>query len=312
MAHNVDTMMYVREVPWHGLGTKVMEAPNSEMALQLAELNWKVEQCPIATDDGEQVAGYLCNRRSDTHDILGVVSDRYQVVQNSEAFAFTDRLVGGDVKYETAGSLSGGRRVWLLARLPQKKVVGDDVVPYLCFVNSHDGTSAIRVCMTPIRVVCNNTLNVALNSAKRQWSTCHKGDLGSKMYDAAKTLEMAESYMSAMIQFGDMLANTRIAHDKLDKYINALFPIHDDDSERKKANVQRSRTEFMTCYYAPDIKKFEGTAWGLVNAASDMATHTSPARATKKFRENNWGRLMDGHVLIDSTVSLIKADCTVK
>ena len=308
MSHKVETMMYVRDVPWHGIGIKVMEAPNSAEALRLAGLDWNVEQCPVITDDGMQIPGYLCNRRDDTHGVLGIVSDKYQVVQNYEAFKFTDQLIGGDVKYETAGSLLCGRRVWLLAKLPTKKVVGDEVVPYLCFVNDHDGTSAIRVCMTPIRVVCNNTLNIALGTAKRKWSTCHKGDLNAKMADARDSLEMADTYMYEVNKFGNMLANTRINEATLDKYINSLFPIEETDTERKKANAKRSRAEFMTCYYAPDIKKFEGTAWGIVNAASDMATHTMPVRETTKFRENNWSRLIDGHILIDSVVSLIKKD----
>ena len=115
MAANVETMMYVREKPWHGLGTMVMEAPTSADALRLAGLDWTVDQTPVYTDAGIEITGYKANRRNSDNAILGIVSDRYKIVQNTEAFEFTDALIGetenGVVKYETAGSLCGGKRV---------------------------------------------------------------------------------------------------------------------------------------------------------------------------------------------------------
>ena len=173
MAANVETMFYVREKPWHGLGTCVEEAPTSADALRLAGLDWEVKQRNIQVCGGAKIENFKANVRSSDGAVLGVVSDRYQIVQNAEAFSFTDELIGGDVRYETAGSLQNGKKIWLLARMPAQKIVGDDVEPYLCFSNTHDGSGSIRVCMTPIRVVCNNTLNLALNSAVRSWSTKH-------------------------------------------------------------------------------------------------------------------------------------------
>ena len=170
MAANVETMMYVRERPWHGLGTEVSEAPNSQDALRLAELDWTVRQESIYNAGGSVIKGFKANVRDSDGSVLGVVGDRYQIVQNSDAFRFTDDLIGGDVHYETAGSLRGGKQVWLLARMPERKIAGDEVEPYLCFTNAHDGSTGVRVCMTPIRVVCSNTLNVALATAKRTWS----------------------------------------------------------------------------------------------------------------------------------------------
>ena len=120
MSANVETMFYTREKPWHGLGTKVMEAPTSEDALILAGLNWNVVQQPICTNFGEMIPGYKANIRDSDGKVLGVVGERYQVLQNREAFAFTDELLGEGVKYETAGALKEGRQVWLLARLPRE------------------------------------------------------------------------------------------------------------------------------------------------------------------------------------------------
>ena len=154
----VETMFSVRETPWHELGTIVNDAPTSEDALRISGLDWKVVQDDVFTDSGELISGYKANIRDTDRKILGVVSDRYKVVQNTDAFSFTDELLGQGVRYETAGSLQDGRRVWLLARMPKEYIGGsDEICPYLVFSNSHDGTGAVKVAITPVRVVCNNS-----------------------------------------------------------------------------------------------------------------------------------------------------------
>ena len=120
MSANVETMMYVkkteRDVPWHGLGTPVQEAPNSAEALRLAGLDWEVVSRDIQLCGGKKIPGYHANVRSSDNSVLGVVGERYKIVQNNDAFAFTDGIIGEGARYETAGSLSGGRRVWMLAK----------------------------------------------------------------------------------------------------------------------------------------------------------------------------------------------------
>lgn len=283
MSANVETMMYVREVPWHGLGTMVAEAPTSKEALRLAGLDWKVEGRPIFDADGQ---------------VLGVVSNKYRVVQNEEAFAFTDHLIGGEVRYETAGSLRGGRQVWLLARMPAAKVAGDEVEPYLCFTNSHDCSSSVKVCMTPIRVLCNNTLNLALNSARRTWSMVHTGNISRKIMEAQQTLELADRYMVELDAQAQRYANTTVRESWLNEMLAEWFPIQEDDGEQRQKNVQRMRDEFMVAYMMPGIKQFRGTAWGVINAASDML-HNEPRWKTETYDANNWSRIMVGHPLLD-------------
>ncbi len=145
MAADVETMFSTREKPWHGLGTIVAEALNSGEALEAAGLNWKVVQKKIYTGDRKLIPGYRANVRDTDHRLLGVVSDRYRVVQNEDAFAFTDALLGEGVRYETAGSLQSGRRVWMLAKLPNEYIIlGEQISPYLVFSNTHDGSGASR------------------------------------------------------------------------------------------------------------------------------------------------------------------------
>ena len=305
MAANVETMMYVREKPWHGLGTEVSEAPTSADALRLAGLDWEVQQKNIQVCGGSRIENYKANVRSTDGSVLGVVSDSYKIVQNAEAFSFTDELIGGDVRYETAGSLRGGKKIWLLAKMPERKIAGDAVEPYLCFSNTHDGTGAIRVCMTPIRVVCNNTLNLALNTAKRQWSARHMGNIEQKMQEARMCLQLADAYMDGLGDYANKLANKTINDEELDKILNEMFPVEENDSERKKTMAKKAKDEFMVCYWRPDIAQFLNTAWGVVNAMSDMVSHSEPLRNTANYRENNWGRIMDGHKMLDKLSSLV-------
>ena len=130
MPAEVESMMYVREKPWHGLGTEVTEAPTSADALRFAGLDWNVRQEPVFNSRGGIVKGYKANVRDSDGSVLGIVSERYKVVQNEEAFKFTDELIGGEVRYETAGSLREGKQIWLLAKLPERRVAGDAVDPY--------------------------------------------------------------------------------------------------------------------------------------------------------------------------------------
>ena len=303
MAHEVETMMYVtgaeRFVPWHGLGTSVEEAVNSADALQLAGLDWEVDSRPIYTDNGIAIPGYIANTRSSDNKVLGVVSDKYKIVQNKEAFAFTDNLLDGDAKYVTAGSFRGGKNVWMLAELPKTKILGDDFGNYLCFTNTHDGTGAVRVFCTPTRIVCANTLNLALSTTKRSWSCRHMGNMESKMHEASRTLELANKYMEELAIKADQLANTTITDDRLMQILAEMFPINDDQSHRQVVNMEKAKTEYMIAYYMPDIKQFRNTAWGALNAMSDLVCHSSPKRNTSTYQENNFERIVIGHPLLD-------------
>ena len=199
MSANIESMFSVRQKPWHGLGTVIADAPDSKTAIHLAGLNWEVYQQDLVTENGFAVSGYKANIRDSDNSVLGIVTDRYKVVQNAESFAFTDALLGKGVRYETAGSLQEGRKTWLLARLPQEYIIsGEQVTPYLVFFNSHDGSGSIRCAITPIRVVCQNTLNLALATAKRSWSAVHTQNVNNKMQEATQTLFFAEKYMAEL------------------------------------------------------------------------------------------------------------------
>ena len=276
--------------------------------MKVAGLDWKVVQKPIFTEEGQLVGGFKANIRDRDNQILGVVTDRYKVVQNEEAFAFTDQLLGEGITYETAGSLQGGRRTWILAKLPQRYIIsGDEITPYLVFMNSHDGTGAIKAAMTPIRVVCQNTLNLALSNAKRSWSANHVGNINGKLDDARYTLLYADKYMAELGRSIDRLNQIRLSDQKVYEYINALFPLADNATEQQKKNLLRMKEDVKARYFeAPDLKHIGKNGYRFVNAVSDFATHSKPLRERSTYRENLFSRTIEGNPMIDRAYSLLQ------
>ena len=309
MSANVESMFYVRETPWHGLGTRVMEAPDSRDALIAAGLDWNVVQEPIYTAENALINGYKANVRDSDRRVLGVVTDRYKVVQNQEAFAFTDELLGQGVRYETAGSLQDGRKVWLLAHMPHEYIIsGERISPYLLFSNTHDGSGAIKVALTPIRVVCNNTLNLALRTAQRSWSMIHTGDIKSKMKEAKDTLFKAERYMDELGKEFEKLRMKKLSDQEVMDYIEILLPIEEGSTSQQIRNIKRLQEDMKVRYFdAPDLQDVGKNAYRFINAVSDFATHAKPLRQTAKYRETLFAKTVEGNPLIDKAYQIMNA-----
>ena len=307
MPSYLESMFYVRVAPWHGLGTCVESALGSEEALEKSGLDWTVIQSPIMTAAHESIPGYKANIRETDNRILGVVTDRYKVIQNHEAFTFVDGLLGEGVRFETAGSLHNGRKVWMLAKLPEAyNHNGETIEPYLVFSNSHDGFSSIRVAMTPIRVVCQNTLNLALNNAKRIWATAHTGDLTRKMNEAHSTLQLARGYMDKLGDEFARLSQVRLPDAKVMEYIDMLLPMDDSPTEIHKRNITRVREDLKVRYFdAPDLQHVGRNAYRFVCAVSDFATHAEPSRKTANYRENVFAKTIVGNPLIDKAYDIV-------
>lgn len=286
-----------------------MEAPASEEALKIAGLDWKVLQEPIYTMGKEKIEGFKVNVRDTDRRVLGVVSDRYKIVQNQEAFSFTDELLGEGVRYETAGSLQNGRKVWLLARMPHEYIIsGERITPYLVFFNSHDGSGAIKAALTPIRVVCQNTLNLALSTAKRSWSMIHTGNIQGKIQEARDTLFLAEKYMDSLGKEFESLRKKKLSDRQVQEYIEILLPIEDGSTPQQIRNMKRLREDLKMRYYdAPDLKDLGNNGYRFVNAVSDFATHGNPLRRTANYKENLFSRTVEGNPLIDKAYQMAAA-----
>ena len=309
MAANVESLFYVgREKPWHKLGQSVETAPSSADAIRLAGLDWEVIQKPIYLEDGTKIDGSVANVRSSDNKPLGIVGDRYKIVQNSEAFAFTDALLGEGVKYETAGSLKNGKIIWLLAKLPQKyEVLGDAVDPYVVFTNTHDGSGAVRVACTNIRVVCNNTLNMALHRAKRTWSARHTGSVNGKLDDAMQTLQLADEYMKATQDVFEDLYQIKMDDVTLRRMVNNIVPINAEVmTPRQQENANIIRMDIIKRYEdAPDLKVLDRTGARLIQAVADTASHITPFRQTKNYKENHFKKMIEGNDLLDTAMNVV-------
>lgn len=309
MPAEVETMFSARVKPWHGLGTVVAECPDSQEAVKLAGLDWKVEQKDVYADNWNRIPGYKANVRDSDQSVLGVVSDRYQVVQNEEAFAFTDELLGEGVRYETAGSLQGGRRVFLLARLPQRFIIaGDEITPYFVIMNSHDASCSIKAAMTPVRVVCQNTLNLAFRTAKRTWMTKHTSNIMERIDDAKMTLQFAEQYMQEMGKGVDTLVRKKLTDKKAMEFMSEFFPVTEELSSAQKKNNLTLLNDMKARYFdAPDLQGTGKNGYRFINAVSDFATHAEPIRRTKNFRENLFLKTVEGNPMIDKAYQMVCA-----
>lgn len=308
MSAEIESLFYVREVPWHGLGTKLDQCPTSKDAIFAAGLDWKVESKPIYDTFGEEIPKYRANTRDKDNSVLGIVTDKYKIVQNEDAFEFTDALIGNGVTYETAGSLKNGKTIWLLAKLDGLQIAGDDIDPYICFTNTHDGTGSVKVCMTPIRVVCNNTLNFALSKASRMWTAKHMGNIHGKLDEAKHTLGMASEYMSELKTVSEQLATVPFTKQEFEDVFDAMYPVnYVTDSRRKIENIEAIKSNLFKCYDAPDLNNFRSTKYGALMAVTDLVAHSSPNRITKNWQENNWGKIMIGHPIVDEFYKRIAA-----
>ena len=312
MAANVETMVYSntdgRGTPWHGQGVSIDHFMTSIEALDHSGLNWDVISKPIQVCGGNKIEGYTANVRSSDGAVLGVVGKRYKIVQNRDAFGFVDGIIGeGCAAYDTAGSLNGGKTVWMLVKLDQTNLVGDATDNYLCFANTHDGSGSVKVCITPVRVVCNNTLNAALSGAQRILRMRHTTNVDKRIDEAREVLGLTARYQVELAEFAEAMAKKKVDDLQLKAILNSIFdPKGEKPSDLQKRNAEESKQAFYVCYAAPDIAKFQGTAWGAINAMSDLVGHSLPHRQTKTYDEMNWGRIMDGHTLFDQMVEAVK------
>lgn len=295
--HAIETRFSAeREVIWKGIGNILDHAPtNLDEALVAAGLTWKVQKEPAYDKRGRVVEGLNLTVRNTDNAILGSVGDVYSIVQPRDAFEFTEALLGKGVAYETAGSLFGGRKIWVLARLPVENVLGDMVMPYLCFSTSFDGTSATKVSTMLTRVECNNTLTFGEANAHRQWSARHSGNIKDKLETAATTLELTQKYIEAFRAKAERYAEVKVSKADFEHIVDEVFGVEDLMTSRQKANALHLKGQLGVALRQADLANFKGTAWHLYNAFGDFASHIDPVRKTANWKESLFDSFIDGN-----------------
>ena len=274
MAHEVETMFSAREVPWHGLGEVTEDVLTAGEAIKAAGLDWDVELRDVFVQQDDKkivVPGHHAVVRDMDQRVLGMVKSRYVPFQNREAFAFADNLVdSGEAKYETAGSLRDGRQVFLTMKVPTEIKVdgGNDAHElYILLRTAHDGTKAISVYLTPIRVVCMNTLALATHrsNVRQKWSMPHVSNIEGKLAEARETLRMSFDYADEFSRMANDLINTMVSDDMAVKLLEEVFPVRPRTDEKIEGVMDALRNSNRNGYH--------GTGWGLLNAVTEYHEH---------------------------------------
>ena len=282
MPHNLNvtnggpSMMYVGKTPWHSLGTRLDKPATAEEAIQAAHLDFTVEKFRLKTTPNDlSVETHFATVRTDTMEVLGIVGSRYEPIQNKDAFTTFDALVGeGEAIYHTAGVLGKGERIWLLAKLPDYiRVSGNDLVEkYLLLVNSHDGSSTVRVKLTPIRVVCENTLSLALSGAEQEVHIRHTLNAKEKLKEAHEILGLTNKLYAQLDAIFNRMNDTVVRGKTLTDYIEAVFPNRLESQDNSwMAKVRQKIVELAESGQGAEMAK--GTLWGAYNAVTEYVDH---------------------------------------
>jgi phage/plasmid-like protein (TIGR03299 family) len=281
MSANVETMMFVGKRPWHGLGVALDHPASSAEAIRAAGLDWRVELFTACALE-QAIPGAFGVVRMDRREPIAVVGQRYVPVQNTEAFAFFDRLIGeGRAVYETAGSLGRGERIWLLARLPGDLWVTseDNVGQYLLLTNSHDGRSPLRALFTPIRVVCENTLRAALGGGiSTGVSIRHVGDILGKAQEARRVLGISIQYFDAFGEQARAFVGRSLKREALARYFESLVPTPRNADPARSIATRETLLRLFEAGKGNDLPTVRGSLWAAVNAVTELIDHERPTR----------------------------------
>lgn len=286
---------------WHGLGTVVAGTLSSAAAIEAAHLGWTVGIEDIFTADMKPIEGWKRTYRQDTRDTLGVVTDGYNVVQNVEAFDFIDSLLqDGVMQYETAGALRGGRVIWALATIPGSIEVaqGDAMKRYILLSTGHDGSKAVTVAPTTVRVVCANTLAMAdRETRKNKLSIRHTDSVKDRLNLASKLLREAGATFDQNIAQARKLCGRQISDADFYSYIGKLYPAPlQSAGDRTKSNHKRLMDELRRNYFTDAKQNIDGikrTPWAAYNAVTQMIDHPTKSyeQQTRERREGSADKL---------------------
>ncbi len=296
MPHEVETMFTARVPAWHGLGVMTPMALTSRDAIISAGLDWTVNTRPMVTFDPENgqsgfinVPDHYATVRDTDDSVLGVVGSRYTPIQNLECFEFMDTIVDdSDATYETAGSLYNGKVVWMLLNLNKDVRVDEDVTKnYLLLTNSHDGSSSLKGLTTPIRVVCANTLRLAINGKTNGFSFRHTSNLHGKVAQARATLSKSLEYVDSFQLEMERLLDTEVTNQRFTEIMNDVMPTPDPTVENTKAvtRITNNKATIEHLFNKPEFDTHANTGWAFINATSNYEQWVSSIRGTQNRQE---------------------------
>lgn len=279
----------MRTTTWNNIGTDVSSVTNIQSVLEKAHLNYEVVKQPVYTNfNGEEILipDKVATVNKNTGDILGIVSPKYQICQNEEAFDFVNNVEG--VEFIKAGQTHTGM-VYVIGKLNEMEVLGDKFTPYLIFQNGHNGNYTMKTTICPLRIVCQNQFNYAFRESPNTISIHHSSQYQGRLVEAQRLIQGTVEYMTNFKNTAEELAALKIGkEDDVKNIINAFFKVKTDATDRQIVTAEEQRTELFNAYVANDNANFTGTAWGLVNGFSDYITH----KETKNTKTKDESKFM--------------------
>jgi len=277
MAHEIETMAFIGQTPWHNLGTALEESDLHDWphACQKAGLDWGVELIPLVTADTQAKVENKAVRRSTDGKILGVVGPHYCPLQNRDAFGwFQPFLDAKEASLNTAGSLRGGSRVWVLAKLNRDPLViaqSDEIEKFILLSHSHDGSLAVRVGFTPVRVVCQNTLSMAHRAdASKLIRVKHTRDVIVNLSNIREIMDTANSQFEATAEQYRMLARKSINQDDLRNYVKRVLRVDNQPTIcTRTRNIIEEIIRLAESGQGNDLPSIRGTYWAAYNGLNE-------------------------------------------
>jgi len=303
MAHEVETAMYSRTPAWHKVGNVLEEPPETiGDALEMSGLDWEVLERDLYWADNDPDSGYAevnthkALVRSTDDKLLGVVGVKYQPLQNVEAFEFFNTVLeSGQAEIEAAGSLRGGKRIWVLAKLKGATadvVKGDPVEAYLLLYNAHDGSLAVGIMFTNVRVVCANTLRAAMWDAEKgrvsNLKIRHTSGLHDSLDAVQKAINCAKQTFEFSLEAYQELAKKKLPIDGLKDYVREVLDVPDD--EEKMPRAWEKIVELHEAGAGTYIKGVRGTYWGAYNAMTEWLAYERGTDECKRLDSGWFGK----------------------
>lgn len=275
-----------RTTTFANIGTDITGLKTSEEVLSVANLNYNVvkQDMYLKTPDGNFI-DYPDKKFTvieNTDKVLGVVSSKYEICQNRDAFSFIDYIGGSEIGFEyvKAGQTDNGL-VYIIAKLPKVTILGDAVTPYIIFQNSHDGLNSVKATICPLRIVCQNQFNVSFKHSPNTVRIIHSAKMDRRILTAREMMRDVAGYMKTFEDTASILSNQKIGYTDVINIFNEVFKYDPVKmSDRQKINFASARNDFLACYNSDDNQNFVGTAWGVMNGAADYLTHHRSGRKT--------------------------------
>lgn len=240
--------------------------------------------------------------RADTNQVFGIVSDRYQICQNRDALDFVKYI--DDIELIKAGQI--GATVYMIAQLPEIKVLDDSIRPHLIFQNSHDGSSSIKTTICMLRMVCQNQFVSSFRDSPATIKISHLGDVDEKLLVARNTLSSVNNYVRNFEDTAGELVGSKVTPTMFNKIVDKFFHTDEEYSNRRNQRIEEDRERFIQALNADDNANFVKTKWGMVNAYSDFITHQEPSRKSEGWQENRFMWYLNPSVM-DRFIEFVKA-----